>query len=53
MPNSLKAANTEQEVERRMDEAVRRALETPHKPNKEISGKKPVSPKAKARKTGR
>jgi hypothetical protein len=37
--------STEQEVERRMTDAVRRALETPHKPNKEISGKKPVSPK--------
>lgn len=37
----------EKQAEKRMDDAVRRALETPHKPNAEIKGKGRKSPKHK------
>jgi hypothetical protein len=35
---------SEKQTEKRMTDAVRRALETPHKPQKEISGKQQKSP---------
>ena len=41
---------SERETVKRMDDALRRALNTPHKPNKDIAGKGRKSPKRKAKK---
>jgi hypothetical protein len=39
MPNDKNAPLSEGEIQRRMDEAVRRALTTPPTPTKELVGK--------------
>ena len=43
--------HSEKVTKQRMDDALRRALNTPHKPHKDIAGKGSKSPKAKARKS--
>jgi hypothetical protein len=40
----------EQETKKRMDDALRRALNTPPKPHIDIAGKRPKSPKRAVKK---
>lgn len=39
---------SERETQKRMEDAIRRALNTPHRPNKVIAGKKAKSGKARS-----
>jgi hypothetical protein len=44
---------SDKETKRRMDDALRRALSTPHKPNAAFVGKKPKQKTAKRKTRGR